>query len=197
MSAMARPFASSEPTDSQRSLAEIHWYAAYTGANREKKVAAELSRRSVEFFLPKYHSVRHWKDRRVELDLPLFPGYVFVHVALCERLQVLQVPGMVRLVGFSNCATPVPDIEISRIRAILNHGLRIDPHPYLATGQRVRVKDGPLAGLEGSIVRRKKNTRFVITVELIRRAVSVEVSELELEAMAPRYRENSLVAAHG
>ncbi|MGB2666846.1 MAG: UpxY family transcription antiterminator [Candidatus Acidiferrum sp.] len=189
MSATARPLARyKEQADSQRNLTEIHWYAAYTGANREKKVAAQLSRRSVEFFLPKYHSVRHWKDRRVELDLPLFAGYIFVHVALCERLQVLQVPGVVRLVGFGNCATPVPDIEISRVRAILNHGLRTDPHPYLSTGQRVRVKDGPFTGLEGFIVRRKNITRFVVTIELIRRAVSVEVSEFELETSIEKTR---------
>src|SRR5271157_5605311 len=78
---------------------EPHWYAAYTCANHEKRVALQLERRSLECFLPLYESVRRWKDRRVRLELPLFPGYVFVRLALRDRLQVLQVPGVARLVG--------------------------------------------------------------------------------------------------
>lgn len=162
-------------------LSEIRWYAAYTSANHEKKVAAQLSRRSVEFFLPKYHSVRHWKDRRVELELPLFPGYVFVHFALCERLQVLQVPGVVRLVGFSNCPVAVPEIDISCLRDVLNDGLHTEPHPYLTVGRRVQVKAGPLAGLEGIVVRRKNKPRLVVSIELIRRSMAVELDEADLK----------------
>ncbi|MGB2635213.1 MAG: UpxY family transcription antiterminator [Candidatus Acidiferrum sp.] len=181
----------------EETVSQPHWYVVYTFPNQEKKVAAEIGRRSVEFYLPLYSFVRRRKDRRVKIELPLFPGYIFVHLALSDRLRVLQVGGVVRLVGFSSCATPVPDIEITRIRDILNQGLPTDPHRYLATGQRVRVKYGPLVGLEGFIVRRKKRTRFVVIIESIRRAISVEVGELELEAIAPRSRENSLVCAHG
>ena len=83
---------------------DVNWYAAYTSANHEKKVVTELERRSVESFLPLYSSIRRWKDRRVRLDLPLFPGYVFVHFALRERLRVIQVPGLARLVGFGGPA---------------------------------------------------------------------------------------------
>src|SRR5690349_24405845 len=79
---------------------EARWYAAYTSANHEKRVSEQLGVREVEHFLPLYASLRTWKDRRVKLELPLFPGYVFVRTALRNRLQVLQVPGVVRLVGF-------------------------------------------------------------------------------------------------
>jgi transcription antitermination factor NusG len=158
-------------------FAEIHWYAAYTSANHEKKVAAELQRRSVECFLPLYCSMRRWKDRRVKLDLPLFPGYIFVRLALQNRLRVLQIPGVVRFVGFDTCAAPVPEIDIKRVREILAQGFRAEPHPYLTAGRRVRVKTGPLQGLEGIIVRRRNKVRFVVSVELIQRAIAVEVED--------------------
>ena len=99
---------------------EQHWYAAYTCAQHEKRVAAELGMREVEHFLPLYSSVRRWKDRRVTLDLPLFPGYVFVRLALRDRLRVVQIPSVVRLVGFSGLPTALPDeeMEILRTRAL-------------------------------------------------------------------------------
>src|SRR5258706_14691214 len=92
--------------------AEQHWYAAYTCAQHEKRVAAELGMREVELFLPLYSSVRRWKDRRVTLDLPLFPGYVFARLALRDRLRVLQIPSVVRLVGFDGQPTALPDAEM-------------------------------------------------------------------------------------
>src|SRR5271166_6574720 len=85
---------------------EIHWYAAQTRSKHEKTVASQLSERFVENFLPQYDSVRIWKDRRVTLQMPLFPGYIFVRLALRDRLRVLQIPGVARLVGFSG--SPVP-----------------------------------------------------------------------------------------
>jgi transcription antitermination factor NusG len=169
------------------SLREVHWYVVYTAANHEKKVAAELERRSVKSFLPVYHSLRRWQDRRVKLELPLFPGYVFVHFALQERLRVLQVPGVVRLVGFGACATPLSERDIARIREIIDQGLRTEPHPYLTAGRHVRVKAGPLAGLEGIIVKRKNKVCFVVSVELIQRAMAVEVDGVDLEPLGRRF----------
>jgi transcription antitermination factor NusG len=166
--------------ESQNLLTEVHWYAAYISANHEKKVAVELARRSVECFLPLYSSVRRWKDRRVELDIPLFPGYVFVRFCLKERLRVLQIPGVVRFVGFGNCAVQVPEIEIKQIQEILNQGFRAEPHPYLTSGKRVRVKGGPLNSLEGVILRRKNRSRLVISFDLIQRSVAVELDEARL-----------------
>lgn len=170
-----------EQTGAPFNSEEIHWYAAYTSANHEKKVAAELRRRSVEFFLPQYCSVRRWKDRRVKLELPLFPGYVFVRIALTERLQVLQVPGVVRLVGFNNSPVPVPEIDMARLRNVSNLSFRIEPHPYLTAGRRVQVRAGPLAGLEGVVVRRKNKPRLVVSIELIKQSMAVELDEADLK----------------
>jgi transcription antitermination factor NusG len=161
----------------------VRWFAAYTSANHEKKIVAELQRRSVDCFLPLYRSVRCWKDRRIALDMPLFPGYVFVHFSLQDRLRVLQIPGVVRFVGFSGGAVPIPDIEIARIRDILNRGLRVGPHPFLTVGRRVRVKAGPLRGMEGVLTRKNKKFRFVLSVKLIMRAIAVELDEIDLEAI--------------
>src|SRR6266849_5948601 len=151
------------------------WYAAYTRANHERRVADQLVERGVENFLPQYESVRKWKDRRVRLQMPLFPGYVFVHLALQSRLQVLQVPGVAWLVGFAGRPVAVPEDEFARIRGFLNQGLRAEPHPYLTVGRRVRVRSGPLAGTQGILLRRKGNFRLVISIELIQRAVAVDV----------------------
>jgi len=147
-------------------------------------VAAELKHLSIESFLPLYSSVRRWRDRRVKLELPLFPSYVFVHLPLFERLRVLRVPGVVRLVGFSKTPVPLPDDEIARIRTILHDQIRVEPHPYLTVGKRVRIKTGPMEGLEGIIVRRKNKLRFVVTVELIQRAVAVEIDGIEIESVS-------------
>ncbi len=160
--------------------AEQRWYAAYTCANHEKRVAAELGARAVEHYLPLYSSVRRWKDRRVQLDLPLFPGYVFVRLALRDKLRVLQIPSIVRLVGFNGQPAALSDDEMEVLRGGLTAQLNAQPHPYLAVGRRVRVGSGPLAGLEGIIVRRKNRVRFVISLNLIMRSVSVELDDADI-----------------
>ncbi len=159
------------------------WYAVQTFANHEKRVLQQLDQRTVEAYLPLYESVRRWKDRRVRLDLPLFPGYVFVHLALRDRLRVLQTPSVVRLVGFSGQPAALPDQEIEALRQGLTHEMRIEPHPYLKLGNRVRVKIGPLQGLEGILVRKKNRTRFVISLDLIMRSVAVEIDISDLDHM--------------
>lgn len=160
------------------------WYAAYTRANHERRVADQLSEHEVEHFLPEYESVRRWKDRKVRLQMPLFPGYLFVHLALRDRLRVLQVPGVARLVGFDGHPTSVPEDEVTRIREFLDQGLRVGPHPYLTAGRRVRLKSGPLAGTEGILLRRKGNFRVVISIGLIQRAVAVDVELADVEPLA-------------
>jgi transcription antitermination factor NusG len=162
---------------------EPHWYAAYVSANHEKRVGQQLQLRAIEHFLPLYDSVRRWKDRRINLQLPLFPGYVFVHLALRDRLQVLETRGVAKLVGFNGAPTPLPQLEIEALRTTLGDGVRANPHPYLKVGRRVRVKAGPLEGMQGILVRRKNVSRFVISLDLIMRSVAVEVEALELEPM--------------
>src|SRR5579862_5893751 len=157
--------------------AQIHWYAIYTCANHERKIADQLAGRGIEHFLPQYESVRKWKDRKVRLQLPLFPSYLFVHLSLQSRLAVLQIPGVVRFVGFDGRAVPVLEEELTSVREFFKQGLRAEPHPFLRVGRRVRVQHGPLAGMQGILVRRKNKVRFVVSVELIMRSVSVEIDE--------------------
>lgn len=171
------------PSPLPTQYAEPHWYAAYTKANHEKCVAEQLEARQIEHFLPSYASVRRWKDRRVTLQLPLFPGYVFVRMALRNRLPVLQIPGVAKLVGFGTLPAPLPNDEIEALRTGLAKGLHAEPHPYLAVGQRVRVKGGSLAGLEGVLLRWKGNWRVVLSLELIQRSVAVDVDVAALEPL--------------
>lgn len=160
---------------------EPMWYAAYTSANHEKRVRNQLAQRSIEHFLPLYTAVHGWKDRRVALELPLFPGYVFVRLALRDRLQVLQVPGVARLVGFNGRPTALPEAEIEALRNGLEQGLRAEPHRYLKAGHRVRIKHGPLASLEGILLRWKGNWRVVITLDLLQRAVAVDIDASDVD----------------
>jgi transcription antitermination factor NusG len=159
------------------------WYAAYTRANHERRVADQLAERGVNHFLPQYESVRKWKDRKVRLQMPLFPGYVFVHLALQNRLNVLQVPGVACLVGFAGRPVAVPEEEFTKIRGFLKQGLCAEPHPYLKEGRRVRVRRGPLEGMEGIVLRRKNGCRLVISLELIQRAMAVDVNSTDVEAL--------------
>lgn len=162
---------------------EPHWYAAYTCANHEKRVAGQLEARDVEHFLPLYSSMRRWKDRRVNLELPLFPGYVFVRLALCERLRVVQIPGVVRLVGSNGQPTSIDGDEMWALQRGLEGGRLAEPWRYLTVGCRVRIKSGPLLGLEGALIRKKAIYRFVLSLHLIQRAVAVEVNAADLEAI--------------
>jgi transcription termination/antitermination protein NusG len=163
------------------SYLQEHWYAAYTCANHEKRVAHQLIEREVDHFLPLYRSVRRWSDRSVRVDLPLFPGYVFVRLALRDRLRVLRVPSVVRLVGFNGAPTPLGDGEVESLRCALAQGVRAEPHPFLTVGCRVRITAGPLIGYEGILVRRKGNLRVVLSVDLIQRSILLDTDGFSLE----------------
>lgn len=167
-------------TESESAAAQARWYAVYTCANHEKRVADQLDGRGVEHFLPQYESLRRWKDRKVRLQLPLFPGYLFVHLAAPERLRVLQVPGVVRLVGFNGSPEPMPQQDIERVREFLGQGWGAEPHLYLQAGRRARVVRGSLVGMEGIVVRRKNRSRLVLSFDLIQRAMAIEMDEGDL-----------------
>src|ERR1700680_2791429 len=117
-----------------------HWFALYTCANHEARVAENLGFQAVEYFLPLFQSIRLWRDRRVKLRLPLFPGYVFVHIAVCDRLQVLQAPGAVRLVSFGGLPAVLEDEQIDALKRVSEEGLIAQPHPYVTVGRHVRIK---------------------------------------------------------
>jgi len=164
---------------------EPRWYALYTRARHEKKIAEQLRLRSIERFLPLYETVHRWKDRRVRVELPLFPSYVFARIARPDHLRALQIPGVVRFVSFNGHPVVLPESEIVALERGLSSGLRAEPHPYLIPGRRVRIKAGPLCGLSGKLVRRKDNYRIVISVESIARSIICEVAWEDLELTGP------------
>lgn len=161
--------------------AERRWYAVYTCAHHEKSVARQLESRCIESFLPLYERISRWQDRRVKVQLPMFSGYVFLRMAAEEKLRVLQVPGVVRLVGFNGQPAFIAEEEIRSLKRGLNGGLHAEPWPYLAVGRRIRIKSGPLRGLVGILARKKTICRFVISLELIQRSVAVEIDAVDVE----------------
>jgi transcription antitermination factor NusG len=163
---------------------EQRWYAAYTCANHEKRVREQLEQRSIESYLPLYETVRRWKDRRMRLQLPLFPGYVFVRMVLVDRLRVLQVPSVVRLVGFNGHLAALPEAEIEGLKNGLAGGVRAEPHPFLTVGRRVKIKAGPLQGREGILIRRKGSLRVVLSIDLIQRSIVVDVEVADVEPLS-------------
>jgi len=164
-------------------VTEKRWYAAYTCAQHENLVAQQLNTKGVEVFLPIVVAARQRKDRLAKLRMPLFPGYVFVRMRLEDRLGVLSVPSVVRLVSFNGKPTPIAATEIEAIQTCMASGLGIEPHPYLAVGQRVRIRNGALRGVEGIIVRREKTYRLVVSVQLLQQALSIEVQSEDVEAI--------------
>lgn len=154
---------------------EVLWYAGYTAARHEKRVAEHFLQRGVEHFLPLYESIHRWNNGRHRVQLPLFPGYIFVRIALKERLRVLEVPGFVRLVGFNSLPCPLPERDISKMQEALSRGVLAEPYPYLTAGTRVEIRNGPLQGMTGILLRRQNKYRLVISVDLIMRSMVVEV----------------------
>lgn len=163
------------------SLLGMHWFAVYTTCRHEKRVAQHLEQRRIEHFLPLFCTQHQWKDgSRVTLKLPLFPGYVFVRINAHERVGVLQVPGVVSMVGTGSRPAPLPDLEVEGLRAGLD-SMRVEPHPLTTVGRRVRIKVGALAGLEGIVVRKKSGFRVVLTLDLLMQSIAIEVDGNDVE----------------
>jgi transcription antitermination factor NusG len=174
----------SPPTASELKLGntwEPRWFAVHTRSRHEKSASEQLRCREVETFLPLYQSTRRWRNGDHDVQLPLFPGYTFVRIALKDRLQVLKVPSVVRLVGFNGTPVPLEDQEVEGLRSALASGVNAAPHPYLTVGRRVRITAGPLNGHEGILVRRKGALRVVLSIDLIQRSVLVDLGAYELE----------------
>src|SRR5262249_31238528 len=161
-------------------LTFLRWYAACTHPRHEKLVARQLQERRIECFLPLYRDVRRWKDRRKELDMVLFPGYVFTRLDLRDRLRVLQLQGVTRFVCFYGKPAPLPVEEIESLRRGLEKGVYARSHPYLKVGRRVRVVKGPLAGAQGILLRTKEKCRVVISMDAIQQSVALEVDATDV-----------------
>lgn len=161
---------------------EPRWYVLFVRTNQEKRVAQNLKCNDVEHFLPCYSSMRQWKDRRVKLEMPLFPGYVFVKLPLIERIKALKVPNVISLVGAGSSYAEISEEEIAWIQRGVESGTAL-PHPHLAIGQRVMIKSGVMAGMEGVLLQMKNSARVVVSLDSINRAFVVEIDGACLEPL--------------
>lgn len=164
--------------DSQASLGP--WCAVYTRHQHEKSVSETLEAKGFEVFLPLYESTRRWKDRRKVLSLPLFPCYVFVRGAIERRLPVLTTPGVHMIISHGEKVATVPETEIESIRRTLEGHFKVEPHPFLRCGERVRVVRGSLSGVEGVLTRKKNLFRLIISVEMLAQSVAVEIDAMDV-----------------
>jgi len=151
------------------------WYALFVCSNHEKRVAAFLDSISIERYLPCYTSIRQWKDRRVKLEMPLFPGYLFVRLPWRERIKVLSIRQVVSFVGRKTAPSVISDEEIAGIRGGVEYG-NAEPHEYLEVGQRAVITDGVMRGMEGILLTIRNRARVVMSLQSIGRAFVVEVS---------------------
>jgi transcription antitermination factor NusG len=150
------------------------WYALNVKPKHERAVARNLHAKGLEEFSPVYHVTRRWCDRMKQLDLELFPGYVFCRFSFEERLLVLGTPGVTSIVGFGRQPVPVDEREIDDIRAAVRSGLPLRPWPYLHAGEKVRIEQGCLEGIAGIVLRDNDRCRVLINVEMLQRSVAIE-----------------------
>ncbi|MGH9325159.1 MAG: UpxY family transcription antiterminator [Terriglobia bacterium] len=177
------------------SLIEAEWYALYTRHQHEKTVEDLLSKKGFQVFLPLYKSQRRWKDRIKTLSLPLFPSYVFVHGGMERQLDIIMTPGVYSMVTAAGKVAIIPGEEIEAVRRMVENSVRVEPHPFLKCGDWVRVKAGPLAGIEGILTRIKGLFRLVISVEMLQQSVAVEVDASVVERTERRISSSSQLSS--
>jgi transcription antitermination factor NusG len=151
------------------------WFAIRVKSRCEKIVAAMAQNRGFEEFLPLYHCRHRWSDRVKSVELPLFPGYIFCRLNPEYRLSLLTIPGVLHLVGIGKIPVPIDDAEIAALQSTVRSGLSAEPWSFLEVGQRVRLEDGPLVGLEGILVEAHQEQRLVVSVTLLQRSVAVAI----------------------
>ena len=166
---------------STESPRQTHWYAVYTWARHEKRIAQQLVERGVSHFLPLKECIHRWKDRKMRVQLPYFPNYLFVKIEYSDRLQVLQIPGVARIVGTSIQPIVVPDEQITALQTALQLGLLVQPVPMIEIGRRCAIRKGPLEGTEGVLLRKKGKCRLVVSIQAIMRSFAIEVDGSDIQ----------------
>ena len=164
---------------------DFPWYALQVRPRYEKVIASTLLGKGYEGFLPLYRQRSRWADRIKEVQLPLFPGYLFCRFDLNRRLPIMVTPGVMHIVGIGKTPHPIDDDEIAALQSIVISGLGAEPMSYLNVGERVRIEIGPLAGVEGILTALKGSRRLVVSVTLLQRSVSVEIDKSWVVAVDP------------
>jgi transcription antitermination factor NusG len=170
-------------TDVETGQNSYAWYALRTKSRYENTVASHLCARGYESFLPLYKCRRRWSDRFKEIELPLFPGYVFCQFNSLDRFPVLSIPGVVHVVGVGRTPVSIDETEIAAIQTAVKSGLPRQPCPFLEIGDRVRIEHGPLCGIEGILLGYRGHQRLVLSVTLLQRSVAVQVDESWVQRM--------------
>ncbi len=164
----------------------LHWFAVRTTARWEARASSDLSLRDFEVYLPLRGVRRNWSDRIKIIHEPLFPGYLFCRFHLDDRFRVLQCAGVKQIVSIGSIPTPISDGEIENIRNLVAANPVIVPWPYLPAGQRIRIDRGPLAGVEGFVVRAEEGAlRIVVSVDLLQRSVAAEIDRTSIGSIDP------------
>jgi transcriptional antiterminator NusG len=161
---------------------DVHWYALWTRSRHEQVVRQQLEQKRIEAFLPTITKWSHWKDRKKQIDWPLFPGYCFARFNAAERLPILKCTGVVSIISFEGEPASIPEHEIDGIRQLVESELAYDPCPMIKEGMMVEVTHGPLKGVIGRLVRKGAHARLILSVDLIGQAVSVEVDAGDVKA---------------
>jgi transcription antitermination factor NusG len=156
------------------------WYVAYTLPRHEKAVANRLATQEIVSYLPLYSEVRCWKRRRMEVELPLFPGYVFVRMLLADRIRILSYPGVIRLLSANGHMAVVSDEDIQSLQSSLETW-KAKPYPFFTSGKRVQIRSGPFAGLKGTILRRNGKRKLIVSLDLIQSAMQLDLDAAEAQ----------------
>jgi transcription antitermination factor NusG len=167
------------------------WYALRTKSRHEKVVRDQLDRQGIEQLLPTVRRLSQWKDRKKEIDVPLFSGYCFVRFGKGTKSSVQKVAGVVEIVGSGGRPEPIPDGEIENLKTLMSSVLPYDPHPYLHEGMTVEVVRGPLRGVRGVLLRKEKRHRLVVGIRLIQQAAAVEIDVRDVEPVGSSFETRS------
>jgi transcription antitermination factor NusG len=162
----------------------VSWYAIQVRQRAEFSTATILIGKGLEPFVPKYQTTRQWSDRKVKVDLPLFPGYIFCRFNAAIQMPVLTTAGVVRIVGIGSRPLPIDPEEIATIQRIAGSGRQARPYPFLATSERVRIETGPLAGLEG-IIKGQKNHWLILSISLVQQSICIQVDDACVSFIPP------------
>jgi transcription antitermination factor NusG len=165
-------------------IPDNYWYAIYVRPRHEFQVFGRLAKTGVEAFLPTVERLSKWKDRKKLIEFPLFPGYLFVHINKDskDRLAILKTKGVVRFLGVSpNKPATIPDEQIDSLKRLVESKEALEPYPYLKEGERVRIKGGPLAGIEGMLVKKIRQHLLILSVDVLQQGVSLEIDASDVE----------------
>jgi len=159
----------------------MHWYAIYTKPRAEKRVFERLVDKEIETFLPLINKVRIWKDRKKKIEMPLFPGYLFVKFDYKNRFDILQTDGIVKIINFSGVPAVVPDWQIDSLRKLLDHPETLQLENAMRPDDLVEVTEGPFKGVKGCVKTVKDVSRLVITIDGLQQSVSIEIDTVFLK----------------